>query len=272
MLGSSTTCDARLLRRTSKHARCIANESYSCFNERTVLLKHGCEGKFQCGTVACDTVTEHQLIGTEFHRSYPTLWRARAAVAPALVLGAMLDLSSSPYVTNGAVRDAREPALTYSLRMVLKAIERFMAAAATQKLVADGLLSVHVVHELPDAPEQHKGVWLHKLERPIKASGRPIPAHDARWEAYLQVLATMPTHQRPHASSCAFSVDFSDVRVLNDLRLLCDAHPPDALFASSDLCHGAPPARLLMLKQMRETGYKPSHKLRHFLTRKSNVV
>ena len=53
--------------------------------------------------------------------------------------------------------------------------------------------------------------------------------------------------------------------MLNDVRLLCHENHPQALFASTDLCHVDPPARLLMLKQIRETGFLPSPALRQLL-------
>ena len=334
--GPDSICNATLIKQTSRYAMCVANETFGCRDHQTVYLAKGCAGKFTCGRsgMLCETVTEWALLGTAWWRDYPDASHAPHGSPPAMILGAMMNLSTSPYTTNGAVRSVGRRETAYTPERVLEAVRRFMRAAATRRLANDGELSIHVVHDLPrgalaaaalahtrrsttrrthrpedsaevilggdDAVATYMGVHLHRLESPVRASGgggMTVPAHDARWEAYLRVIDKLRAHAPSRAAptaraarssllderselplptaatpadvtdgtTCAFSVDFSDVRVLNDLRALCVAQPPTALFASSDLCHADPPARLLMLKQIRETGFTSSEELHSLL-------
>lgn len=261
--GGASSCIATLQRQTGR-VQCIANKTFGCFDAKTVWLR-GCEGKFECGSAAaqavksskkskalCNTATEWQLEATEWWRSYRPVARARESTPPALVFGAMLNLVSSPYTTNGAVRggddghgDANARRYHYTRGKVLSAVDRFVSAAATRRLLADGQLRVHLVHDLPQGAvgSSHAGVQLHRVTGgPIaSASGKPIPAQDARWDAYLRVLREIESEAAAApgggGDACAFSVDFSDVRILNDLRVLCERTPAAALFTSSDLCH-----------------------------------
>ena len=274
------SCNATLVKQISKHAKCIPNVTYGCLDERSVWTKRGCHGKFQCGRdgsiTSCGWATEWDLQANRWWRErtngawrdQPMLGRADDSAPQALLIGAMLNLTSSPYTSLGAVRKVGEKAAAYNRHVIQHAVHRFMSARATRRLIAEGHVSVHVVHDL-DArrlglPEdahgtsQYQGVWLHRINPSVAAhagsggtrgsgsasgsgdGGRIIPAHDARWAAYITALqrikamhaspvasaagaltvdgleaAPLATPPRLDPASCAFSVDFSDVRLLN---------------------------------------------------------
>ena len=91
----------------------------------------------------------------------------------------------------------------------------------------DGSLRMIVVHDVPALNiTSYANVSLHRLRDHI-----PLPANDARWEAYGEVLRGLRLPPR----SCIFAVDFGDVAPMRDFRQLCAAQPR-ALFVGSDNC------------------------------------
>jgi hypothetical protein len=198
----------------------------------------------------------------------PEVGRATERAPAAVVLGSMLDLKTSPYLMSGHLRkpnvtlhSSLAARLNYTKEAVFRAIDAFAAASATRRLLSDGKLELHVVHELNEVPSvmhYRQGVTLHRLGAPVTTSrGYSVPAQDARWAAYEQVRARM----RFGRGACTFSVDLSDVRVLNDLRTLCEQHGPSTLFASTDTCHASSPGRKLLVRQIREMGLHVSKEL-----------
>ncbi len=285
--------------RESAH-KCMANVTFGCHDASTLWLAGGCRGRFLCPAAArtivsnsrtprtraahgfCKVGTAWELLAAEWRKD-PEVDAAPAEtkLPPALLLGAMLNLSSSPYLANGAARhqikSSEQHVLKalkrYRKRTVTSAVDNFLHAAAARKLISSGQLEVHLVHnvagEPPGSVEDFRGVKLHHIaSMPTynsmpHATARPIPAQDARWDAYLQVLGSIDLPQ----TACVFAVDFSDVRVLNDLRQLCASHAPETLFVSTDLCHVNAPARVLLKRQINESNFAASMGLMSMLHR-----
>lgn len=150
-------------------------------------------------------------------------------------------------------------------------VEQFLRAKAAADGVANGTLEVHVMHEAPGNDYQnYNRVHLHRLTGKLRtANGVAIDPHDSRWEALLELISRI---RRPANMSCAFSIDFIDVRLLRDPRELCaspesvqPAQPP--LFVSTDVV--GPCVRnvshMFLRTQARATGYVVSPRLDAFL-------
>lgn len=179
----------------------------------------------------------------------------------AVVFGAMLNLATSPYIANGQVRRSNESTRRYDLRAVHAAVDWFVTAAATRELLARKRLQVVLIHDLAEVVPSnvYRGVRLHKLSTPISTSaGWPIPAQDARWAGYLDAMQSSAPIA---AAACTFAVDFSDVRVLNDLRRPCELHSARSVFVSTDTCHGMSTGLGLVQRQVEDAGFRASPQL-----------
>jgi len=87
-----------------------------------------------------------------------------------------------------------------------------------------------------------------------------LPAIDARWEAYGQILR----YAQPQDETCVFMVDLGDVRPLRDPGELCVRHP-EALFVSSDICR-KDSSKGFLRYQLNQSGYHASRLLQAFLS------
>ena len=144
-------------------------------------------------------------------------------------------------------------------------IDNFLKASVpAAEGVRHGWLQVHVVHDSSQVNETREqlqpGVVLHKVVAPFRVGNTSLAATDARWAAFQQVLR----RERPPPGSCVFMIDITDVRLLQDPRSLCLAHP-GALFVGSDMC-SMDGARTFLRYQISRSGYKPSDKLHTLLT------
>ena len=110
-----------------------------------------------------------------------------------------------------------------SVQLKIDAFLKHSSFAA--RSLAAGSLRMIVIHDVPTLNlSSYANVSLHRL-----SLRNPIPANDARWDAYGEVLHELPPR------TCVFAVDFGDVAPLRDFRQLCNAQP-HALFVGSDNC------------------------------------
>ena len=196
------------------------------------------------------------------YRAQPPLAAAAENAPAAWIFAALLDARGTGHggAATGLVRRG--------MRTVRTMVDHFLAGNATRLRVFGGSLKVHVIHEAIGPTQQwYRGVLLHRLHNWTGAragdDGPPIPAQDARWDAIKHIIDSGVA--TPPDDACVFSIDLLDVRVINDVRRLCTAHPAaSTLFASTDMCaEGA--AQRFMRWQVSLTNWTASPKLEEVL-------
>ena len=172
---------------------------------------------------------------------------------PALIIGAFFTRTNTTY--NPIKHDRKK---------LDRAIQRVMMHPLIADGIHDGSLQVHVVHDSRHHALMSDvlGVKLHFIDPPIHLQHNyfRLPAHDARWEAYAQVLQS----ERPSPDACILLIDLTDVQPLRHPASLCASYAPDALFIGSDICYGDG-ARKFLRHQLQLSKFIPSRALANFL-------